>query len=283
MAATGGARAHHVGLAAPCGPDSVRLNGRALHAFEDRSGGRYAPPEDLDTSVSDEEETVLADVLPGTGDRMDYPYDFGDDWLLRITMEGVIRPTGEGEGDRAVCMGRRRSLPPAEDPGGVWGLTELLERCTDGERPIPTVVLPDGKEWVGYEDPHDLVLAGPHEAGFDPAAFEPPRSSGARAGAVAKEKEEAEGLPPHEGGGWMGKHLPRHLGGNSVIPPGALGVLRVESDSSRASGWTRDPSKPTASALDNLGGLFAGPGGGAVVDKGVACRIRFRLGGWAKS
>ncbi|MEV5127481.1 hypothetical protein AB0K49_32520 [Streptomyces decoyicus] len=182
-----------------------------LHAFEDRSGGRYAPPEDLDISVSDEEETVLADVLPGTGDRMDCTYDFGDDWLHRITVEGVVRPAGEGEGERAVCTGRRRSLPPAEDLGGVWRLTELLERCTDGERPIRTVVRPGGEEWVWYEDPHDQVLAGPHKAGFDPATFDPPRSSGARTGAVAKEKEETEGLPSHEGGG-MGRHLPRHLG-----------------------------------------------------------------------
>jgi Plasmid pRiA4b ORF-3-like protein len=43
--------------------------GMHLHAFEGPSGGRYAPPEDLDIPVFDEEEAALADVLPGTGDR----------------------------------------------------------------------------------------------------------------------------------------------------------------------------------------------------------------------
>ncbi|MFE7295104.1 plasmid pRiA4b ORF-3 family protein [Streptomyces sp. NPDC057579] len=141
-----------------------------LHAFEDRAGGRYAPPEDLDIPVFDEEEAVLADVLPGSDDRVDYRYDFGDDWLHRITVEGVRR-ADEGEGEHAVCTGGRRSMPPAEDLGGAWGLAELLERYADGERPSPTVVRHGGEEWVEYDGPHDEVLAGLYDEGFDPAAF----------------------------------------------------------------------------------------------------------------
>jgi hypothetical protein len=144
-----------------------------LHAFEDRLGGRYAaPPEDLDIPVFDEEEAVLADVLPRTGDRMDYIYDFGDDWLHQITVERV-RLAEDGERARAVCTGGRRSLPPAEDLGGVWGLTALLERYADGERPSPTVVRHGGEEWVEYDGLHDEVLAGLYEGGFDPAVFDP--------------------------------------------------------------------------------------------------------------
>ncbi|MFF1569326.1 hypothetical protein ACFVY1_38845 [Streptomyces sp. NPDC058293] len=143
-----------------------------LHAFEDRMGGRYAPPEDLDIPVFDEEEAVLADVLPRTGDRMDYTYDFGDDRLHRITVEGV-RPAEGGEGECAVCTGGRRAMPPAEDLGGGWGLAELLERYADGEHPSPAPVRRGGEEWVGYEGLHDEVLAGLYEEGFDPAAFDP--------------------------------------------------------------------------------------------------------------
>ncbi|WP_435211470.1 IS1096 element passenger TnpR family protein [Streptomyces sp. bgisy034] len=143
-----------------------------LHAFEDRLGGRYAPPGDLDLPVFDEEEAVLGEVLPGVGDRMEYAYDFGDDWLHRITVEAV-RPARDGEGEYAVCAGGRRAMPDAEDIGGVWGLADLLERYADGERPSGTVVRDGGQEWVEYDGLRDEVLAGLHEHGFDPAAFDP--------------------------------------------------------------------------------------------------------------
>ncbi|WP_306191660.1 MULTISPECIES: plasmid pRiA4b ORF-3 family protein [unclassified Streptomyces] len=151
--------------------------GMHLHAFEGPSGGRYAPPEDLDIPVFDEEEASLADVLPGTGDRMDYTYDFGDDWLHRITVEAV-RPAREGEGEHAACTGGRRAMPPAEDLGGVWGLAGLLERYADGERPSPMLVRHGGEEWVEYDGLHDEVLAGLYEEGFDPAAFDPAELTG---------------------------------------------------------------------------------------------------------
>ncbi|MFE7242806.1 plasmid pRiA4b ORF-3 family protein [Streptomyces sp. NPDC057580] len=149
-----------------------------LHAFEDRLGQRYAPPEDLDLPVFDEEEAVLADALPRAGNRMDYTYDIGDDWLHRITVEAV-RPAQEGEGEHAVCAGGRRAMPPAEDLGGVWGLAGLLDRYGDGERPSATVVRRGGEEWVEYDGLHDEVLAGLYEEGFDPAAFDPAELTGA--------------------------------------------------------------------------------------------------------
>ncbi|WP_432043681.1 plasmid pRiA4b ORF-3 family protein [Streptomyces cadmiisoli] len=143
-----------------------------LHVFEDRLGGRYAPPSDLDVPVLDEEKAVLAEVVPGVGNRMDYTYDFGDDWLHRITVEAV-RPARYGEGEFVVCAGGRQSMPHAEDLGGVWGLAELLERFAAGERPSATVVRDGGQEWLEYDGLHDEVLAGLHQKGFDPSAFDP--------------------------------------------------------------------------------------------------------------
>lgn len=43
-----------------------------LHAFEDGSGGRYAPPDDFGVPAFDEEKAALADVLARTGDRIGY-------------------------------------------------------------------------------------------------------------------------------------------------------------------------------------------------------------------
>ncbi|GAA2243032.1 hypothetical protein GCM10010145_06840 [Streptomyces ruber] len=146
-----------------------------LHVFEDRRGERYAPPgESVGVPALDEEETALADVLPHAGARMDYTYDFGDDWLHRITVEAV-RPAGPGEGGLALCTGGRRAMPPAEDLGGVWALAELLGRYEAGERPRPTVVRHGGggEEEKEYAGPHDAVLACLYEEGFDPAAFDP--------------------------------------------------------------------------------------------------------------
>jgi hypothetical protein len=152
-----------------------------LHAFEDRSGGRYAPPGDFGIPALDEDEAALADILPRSGDRMEYTYDFGDDWLHRITVEEV-RPAQDGEGKRAVCTGGRRALPAAEDLGGVCRLTELLQRYEDRERPRPTVVRQRGEEWEEYDGPHDEVLAVLYAEGFDPAVFDPSEATRALAG-----------------------------------------------------------------------------------------------------
>ncbi|MGX4694973.1 plasmid pRiA4b ORF-3 family protein [Streptomyces sp. JNUCC 63] len=194
-----------------------------LHAFEDRSGGRYAPPEDLDIPVFDEEEAALADVLPGTGDRMDYTYDFGDDWLHRITVEAVRSPA-EGEGKHAVCAGGRRAMPDAEDLGGVWELAGLLERYADGERPSPAAVRHGGEEWVEYDDGlHDEVLAGLYEEGFDPAAFDPAELTGELAQVPLRR---AVGTKRKRHGGPGGRQAPPGMyrcecGGLHPLPGGA--------------------------------------------------------------
>ncbi|MGW4825553.1 plasmid pRiA4b ORF-3 family protein [Streptomyces sp. NPDC004227] len=196
--------------------------GMHLHAFEDRSGGRYAPPEDLDIPVFDEEEAGLADVLPGTGDRMDYTYDFGDDWLHRITVEAVRRAR-EGEGEHAVCAGGRRAMPPAEDLGGVWGLAGLLERYADGERPSPTLVRHGGEEWAEYDGLHDEVLAGLYEEGFDPVAFDPAELTGELGGVPLRR---AVGTKRKRHGGPGGRQVPPgryrcECGGLHSLPGGA--------------------------------------------------------------
>ncbi|MGW2900060.1 plasmid pRiA4b ORF-3 family protein [Streptomyces sp. NPDC001212] len=85
--------------------------GAHLHAFEDRSGGRYAPPGDFGVAAFDEEKAALADFLPRTGDRMDHIYDFGDDWLHRIMVEEV-RPAVKGEGSSRCARAGGAPCPP---------------------------------------------------------------------------------------------------------------------------------------------------------------------------
>ncbi|MFI2207258.1 hypothetical protein ACH47Z_42665 [Streptomyces sp. NPDC020192] len=143
-----------------------------LHVFEDHSGGRYGPRDGLGGPALEEENTVIVHVLPRTGDRVDYTYGFGDDWLHRITVDEV-GPAGKNEGDFTLCTGGRRAMPAAEDLGGVCGLAELLQRYADGERPRPTVVRHGGAQWAEYDGLRKEMPARLYEEGFDPVVFGP--------------------------------------------------------------------------------------------------------------
>ncbi|MBC2644388.1 plasmid pRiA4b ORF-3 family protein [Rhodococcus wratislaviensis] len=76
--------------------------------------------------VEEGEDGVLEDgvrldqVLTGTGDRLWYQYDFGDDWDHVLAVEAVL-----DEPPAAVrCTAGRMACPP-EDCGGIWGYKEL--------------------------------------------------------------------------------------------------------------------------------------------------------------
>jgi len=97
----------------------------------------------------------LADVARARGDRIDYTYDFGDDWVHRIVVEDV----GPADPDVGYprCLTGRRATPP-EDCGGVWGYADLLEILADAEHPEHAERL----DWLGLES----------GAEFDPAHFD---------------------------------------------------------------------------------------------------------------
>ena len=66
---------------------------------------------------------VLADSLARPGDALGYVYDFGDQWLHRITLDKVIaRPRVP----LPRCLAGRRACPP-EDCGGPWGYDATLK------------------------------------------------------------------------------------------------------------------------------------------------------------
>lgn len=105
-----------------------------LHAF-DFGGTRYGvpDPEGLAPSLRDEEGQRLADVLARHGaNSFRYLYDFGDDWMHAVTVEGEIDNL---EGLRGPeCTDGANACPP-EDVGGPPGYMAFLEALRDPAHP----------------------------------------------------------------------------------------------------------------------------------------------------
>jgi hypothetical protein len=123
-----------------------------MHAFETPFG--MFGVADRELAHLPEKPVTLEQVAPGAGDRLDYVYDFGDDWVHEIQVEKVL-----DRQDVAYprCTGGRRAAPP-EDCGGIWGYQHLVEVLGDPGHPDHEEQL----EWLGLES----------AAEFDPARFD---------------------------------------------------------------------------------------------------------------
>lgn len=129
-----------------------------LHEF-DTALGRFADHrEDADFDDHDlrpEDAVTLEQVAPKVGDKLQYIYDFGDDWQHDIAVEKVLE---RGPGiDYPRCTGGRRAAPP-EDCGGVWGYQDLIDVLANPDDEEHE----DRLEWLGLADRSD----------FDPDAFD---------------------------------------------------------------------------------------------------------------
>jgi len=122
-----------------------------LHDF-DIGGVRYGDPSDTD-EVDDEEDIDLATILRSGVSRFRYTYDFGDDWVHLVTIEGTL-PSAEGQPCPA-CIGGKRACPP-EDSGGPYGLAQLLEIRANPSHPDHEEMA----EWLGDDyDPEVFSVA----------------------------------------------------------------------------------------------------------------------------
>ncbi|MBN1412133.1 MAG: plasmid pRiA4b ORF-3 family protein, partial [Spirochaetales bacterium] len=69
-------------------------------------------------------EVKLADWFSEKNNKVDYTYDFGDDWNHEVVLEKVL-PKESGK-RYPVCLDGKRACPP-EDCGGVYGYERFLE------------------------------------------------------------------------------------------------------------------------------------------------------------
>lgn len=111
-----------------------------MHLFQTPAGdyGRR----DSELGHRDERKVPLYAVAPATGDKIDYTYDFGDDWVHRIQVEKVLPKEAARTYPR--CVTGRRACPP-EDCGGPWGYAGVLEAIADPAHEQHEELL----EWIG--------------------------------------------------------------------------------------------------------------------------------------
>lgn len=102
-------------------------------------------------------EQLVRDHLSANAPRMDYCYDFGDDWLHTVILEEVVQAAPGKSYPR--CTAGERAGPP-DDCGGPPGYENLLEILAD----------PDDEE---YASSHVWAASIKGLRGkFDPEAFD---------------------------------------------------------------------------------------------------------------
>jgi hypothetical protein len=106
------------------------------HLWEFTVGGQQlGPPMDADWGMGPRREAAkvrLRDVLKSRKTVIDYTYDFGDSWEVRLTA-GKIR---QGDANQYYPrLVRGEWAAPPEDCGGIPGFYELLEILADPQHP----------------------------------------------------------------------------------------------------------------------------------------------------
>lgn len=115
-----------------------------LHEFivAGRACGVPDPDYDDDRDVLDDRTVQLRDLNLSVGSRIEYLYDFGDNWHHVLELEEVL--ISDTEDVRPWCLGGDRKTPP-EDVGGIPGYEEFLEALSDPNHEEHNHM----KSWVG--------------------------------------------------------------------------------------------------------------------------------------
>ena len=123
-----------------------------LHEFRSSKRGGYAAihigprGEDDWIQMEDENEIRIEQVFGGCA-RFYWNYDFGDDWLVELTLDG--QEEGEEDDEDGISQLDGKGMAPAEDCGGPCGWQNikhvLLNEPESGQAK-------EYREWLGLED-----------------------------------------------------------------------------------------------------------------------------------
>ncbi len=75
-------------------------------------------------------QTTLERIFHNVGDKFTYTYDFGDDWIHDIVLEGIT-----DEDSNKVYLLKAKGMTPPENCGGVGGYMYLKEVLSDRSHP----------------------------------------------------------------------------------------------------------------------------------------------------
>jgi len=131
---------------------------RHLHQFTAFDGRPYvdrAVDPDAPEEAVDERDIALLEVLPAVGDRLQYEYDFGDEWEVEVIRRDDA--AAEREARPRVVEGARAG--PPEGCGGPFEYDELVAALADPAH-------------LEHEELRDWVPPGFDPERFDPAALQ---------------------------------------------------------------------------------------------------------------
>jgi hypothetical protein len=114
--------------------------------------------------LEDEKTVTLAEAFGGAQTRLEYVYDFGDDWRHDVLVERLSDPEPGVVYPR--CLTGRRSGPP-EDCGGAWGYQAMLEVLADPAHERYDEL----RKWAPYFEPEEFDLSATDEAVRNPPEF----------------------------------------------------------------------------------------------------------------
>lgn len=75
----------------------------------------------------DADVTPVTGFLAKKGDKLEYVYDYGDDWIFVVTVLEVM----DRQGEVAECTKWKCDFQPIEDTGGVWSYLDFRSAITD--------------------------------------------------------------------------------------------------------------------------------------------------------
>ncbi|MGP7815157.1 plasmid pRiA4b ORF-3 family protein [Glutamicibacter soli] len=137
--------------------DNTHLHIFRTGLYDGTSYGADIPELEVDV---DETAALVSEVLKAEKDRLEYSYDFGDDWRVRIDVEKVL----DGDGEFLPrCTGGRR-FSPLENSGGTEGWDAKMDIIRDAGHPEHEEV----QEWLAdtyfeIPDPAEFTIESVNE------------------------------------------------------------------------------------------------------------------------
>lgn len=105
----------------------------------------------IDDATDDAAKTPISAYLSKEGDKLEYVYDFGDDWIFTVTVKKVL----DKELEHPVCVAYKSDMNPMEDSGGVWSYLDMRDAFSNWNK----LTKKQKEVWTkrfGYEEPEDF-------------------------------------------------------------------------------------------------------------------------------